>query len=95
MQDIKRATRERAYQPWVQSGHQHGNAESHWLAAQREILSASLSELSVVKVDSSSQKQKHLASRAARRSKEDGVLSHPSRTSDHATAQRRELGQVL
>ena len=58
MQDIERATRERAYQLWVQSGHQHGNAESHWLTAQREILSTSLSELGVVKVDRSSQKQK-------------------------------------
>jgi len=51
-------TRERAYQLWIEGCRQHGHAENHWLAAQREILSASLSELGVVKLaDSSSQKQ--------------------------------------
>ena len=45
MQDIEQATRERAYELWVASGREHGNAENHWLAAQREIVSASLSKL--------------------------------------------------
>ena len=30
--------RERAYEIWVASGLQHGAAEDHWLAAEREIL---------------------------------------------------------
>jgi Protein of unknown function (DUF2934) len=50
MQDIEQATRERAYELWVASGREHGNAKNHWLTAQREILSASLNELDLVKV---------------------------------------------
>ena len=42
MQNMEEAIRERAYQLWVDSGFEHGNADAHWLAAQREILSASL-----------------------------------------------------
>jgi hypothetical protein len=42
MQDLEQSIRERAYQLWVESGCQDGQADVHWLAAQREILSASL-----------------------------------------------------
>ena len=37
------AERERAYHLWMESGCPVGNAEAHWLAAQREVLSASVS----------------------------------------------------
>ena len=50
MQDIEQATRERAYELWVASGREPGNAENHWLTAQREILSASLGKLDLAKV---------------------------------------------
>jgi hypothetical protein len=42
MQDLDQAIRERAYQLWMESGRDDGKADHHWLAAQREILSASL-----------------------------------------------------
>jgi hypothetical protein len=45
MQDMEQAIRERAYQLWVESGFEHGNAEAHWLSAQREVLAASLAEI--------------------------------------------------
>jgi Protein of unknown function (DUF2934) len=45
MQHMEEAIRERAYQLWVESGFEQGNADAHWLAAQRDILSASLGEL--------------------------------------------------
>jgi len=45
MQDIEQTIRERAYQLWIESGHQDGHADAHWLTAQREILSTSLGEL--------------------------------------------------
>lgn len=45
MQDIEQTIRERAYCLWLDSGCQDGHADAHWLAAQREVLSASLSEL--------------------------------------------------
>jgi hypothetical protein len=45
MLDMEQAIRERAYQLWIDSGCAHGNADTHWLAAQREVLSASLGEL--------------------------------------------------
>jgi hypothetical protein len=50
MQDIEQAIRERAYQLWTEGGYPDGHAETHWLAAQREILSASLGELGRVTV---------------------------------------------
>jgi Protein of unknown function (DUF2934) len=43
MQDLEPAIRERAYLLWIEGGRQDGNADSHWLEAQREILAASLS----------------------------------------------------
>jgi hypothetical protein len=45
MQDIEHTIRDRAYHLWLESGCQDGNADGYWLAAQREILSASLGEL--------------------------------------------------
>jgi hypothetical protein len=51
MQDLQRAIRERAYHLWIEGGCQEGHAENHWLAAQREVLSASLFELGGVTPD--------------------------------------------
>ena len=42
MQDLEQSIRERAYHLWMESGCPDGNAEAHWLAAQREVLSASV-----------------------------------------------------
>ena len=42
MQDLEQAIRERAYGLWIESGCPNGNAEEHLLAAQREVLSASV-----------------------------------------------------
>jgi Protein of unknown function (DUF2934) len=51
MQDLQRAIRERAYHLWIEGGCQEGHAENHWLAAQREVLGASLAELGGVTAD--------------------------------------------
>ncbi len=45
MQNLDEVIRERAYQLWVVDGRQDGNAETHWLAAQREVLASSLQGL--------------------------------------------------
>jgi Protein of unknown function (DUF2934) len=50
MLDIEKATRERAYQLWIEGGCPDGHADAHWLAAQREVLSASLGEIGRVTV---------------------------------------------
>jgi Protein of unknown function (DUF2934) len=42
MQDLEQAIRERAYHLWNATGRRHGDAEAHWLTAQREILASSL-----------------------------------------------------
>jgi hypothetical protein len=39
-QDLSDRIRERAYEIWATSGCSDGEAEEHWLAAEREILSA-------------------------------------------------------
>ena len=48
MHDIEQAIREHAYHLWMAEGRPDGNAESHWLMAQREILAASLGSLGSV-----------------------------------------------
>jgi hypothetical protein len=45
MQDLEKAIRERAYHLWNESGRQEGNAEAHWLTAQRETLASSFGAL--------------------------------------------------
>lgn len=50
MPDLEQSIRERAYQLWIEGGHQEGHADTHWLAAQREIVGASLAELGRVTV---------------------------------------------
>jgi hypothetical protein len=42
MQDLEQTIRQRAYHLWVEGGRKDGDADAHWLAAQREVLSASL-----------------------------------------------------
>ena len=41
-QDQSNKIRERAYELWVERGYRDGEAEQNWLAAEREILAASL-----------------------------------------------------
>jgi hypothetical protein len=65
MQDLERAIRECAYQLWIDGGRQDGNAEAHWLAAQREVLSAALSALGRVTSTEMSTSHKRKRKRAA------------------------------
>jgi len=40
--DLSDRIRERAYEIWIVSGYPDGEAEQHWLAAEREVLSGRL-----------------------------------------------------
>jgi hypothetical protein len=51
MQDLEHTIRERAYHLWVADGCNDGNADHHWLAAQREVLASSLSGIARVSVE--------------------------------------------
>jgi Protein of unknown function (DUF2934) len=42
MQDVEQAIRERAYHLWIEGGQREGQADQHWLAAQRSILGSLL-----------------------------------------------------
>jgi Protein of unknown function (DUF2934) len=44
-QNLKNLVRERAYEIWIARGCVHGQADQHWLAAEREILTASTAPL--------------------------------------------------
>ena len=66
MQDLEQAIRERAYHLWIESGHEDGNADAHWLVAQREILSASFGETARVTVGESAKPKKARAPRKRR-----------------------------
>lgn len=50
MQDIEQKIRERAYQLWNEYGCPEGEAEAHWLMAQRDVLAASLGAVARVTV---------------------------------------------
>jgi hypothetical protein len=50
MQDLEQAIRERAYHLWIADDRRDGNADTHWLSAQREVLAASLENFACVKV---------------------------------------------
>jgi hypothetical protein len=54
--------RERAHEKWVASGHRDGEAEQHWLAAEREILAAILAaSLTAVPVKTSAKRRRSRA----------------------------------
>jgi hypothetical protein len=44
-QSLENRIRERAYEIWSANGFVHGQADQHWLAAEREILAASTAAL--------------------------------------------------
>ena len=44
-QSVENRIRERAYEIWTAHGCVHGQADQHWLAAEREVLVASTSAL--------------------------------------------------
>jgi hypothetical protein len=44
-QNLENLIRERAYEIWTSRGCVHGHADQHWLAAEREILTASTAAL--------------------------------------------------
>jgi hypothetical protein len=44
-QNLENLIRERAYEIWTSRGCVHGQADQHWLAAEREILTASTAAL--------------------------------------------------
>jgi hypothetical protein len=48
MRELEQTIRERAYQLWIESGCLDGNAETHWLSAQREVLAQSLNSIARV-----------------------------------------------
>ena len=69
MRDLEQAIRERAYGLWIESGCPSGNAEEHWLAAQREVLSASLGTFARVSVNEPSVPKKSAKQRKAKSKK--------------------------
>jgi Protein of unknown function (DUF2934) len=44
-QNLENLIRERAYEIWTSRGCAHGQADQHWLAAEREILTSSTAAL--------------------------------------------------
>jgi hypothetical protein len=44
-QSLENRIRERAYEMWTAHGRVHGQAEQHWLAAERELLATSTAVL--------------------------------------------------
>jgi hypothetical protein len=59
MRDLEQAIRECAYHLWVADGCPNGNAEVHWLSAQRQVLASSLDGFARVTVSVQKSKRKH------------------------------------
>jgi len=69
MQDLEQAIRARAYGLWIESGCPDGNAEEHWLAAQQEVLCASLGTIARVSVNEPGVPKKSAKQRKAKSKK--------------------------
>ena len=50
MPELEHAIREHAYHLWVADGCRDGNADAHWLTAQRDVLASSLGSFARVTV---------------------------------------------
>jgi hypothetical protein len=50
MQYLEQSIRERAYHLWIADGCHDGRADTHWLAAQREVLARSLGGIARVTI---------------------------------------------
>jgi hypothetical protein len=50
MPNMEQEIRERAYHMWMEAGRPEGNADGFWIAAQREVLVASLGSVARVTV---------------------------------------------
>jgi hypothetical protein len=69
MQDLEQAVRERAYHMWMEAGCPHGKADTFWLGAQREVLSASLASIARVTAADAAEKKPVRKSKPVVRSK--------------------------
>jgi hypothetical protein len=87
-QDLSDRIRERAYEIWVANGHRDGEAEQHWLAAEREILSTLQSE-AVVKAPTKRIRGRTIRPFLARQAFEPDVVRNMSLAFDSA---RKALG---
>ena len=71
MQELEQAIRERAYHLWVADGGRDGNADAHWLTAQREVLASSLGNFARVTISagtpSNAEKKRIKAPRPSRK----------------------------
>jgi hypothetical protein len=56
--------RERAYEMWNASGRADGQADQHWLAAEREVLAEMMSHTSAAKTVASHTSRRHTRNRA-------------------------------
>jgi len=67
-QSLRHRIRERAYKLWNASGCMDGQAEQHWLAAEREVLSEMSAQLPAAKTVASdtSRRQRNIGSQRKR-----------------------------
>jgi hypothetical protein len=63
---LEHRIRERAYEIWAAQGGVHGQAEQHWLAAEREVLTAAAATLAH---DTSAQKKTRRSPAASKASR--------------------------
>jgi len=65
-QALENRIRERAYEMWTADGCAHGQAEQHWLAAERELLGTSTAALAGKKKNPRSYARSKIACTLAR-----------------------------
>ena len=63
-QNLENLIRERAYEIWTSGGCVHGQADQHWLAAEREILTALTASTAALAGKAAPQKNRRLAARS-------------------------------
>ena len=68
-QTLEHRIRERAYQIWHANGQADGQADQHWLAAEREILAAPSNHTAALAASTPAKSQKRASRKASTRSK--------------------------
>jgi hypothetical protein len=78
---LEHRIRQRAYEIWHAHGQAHGNADEHWLTAEREVMSAQKPVAPKTSAAPQSQKRTPTASRTGtRRSAKSNKLSAPAQS---------------
>jgi hypothetical protein len=92
---LEKRIRERAYEIWIACGYVHGQADQHWLAAEREILVASTTALAREQVPQKQKRPSRARSKSANTLKIAEAFDRPMTEAERDALQLEAIKQSL